>query len=314
MMKVTRLLTGAAIGLMALGAGVSFFGFLYLEQNSTGYAGLLIAMGGLFMLLLTVVPAWQTESLRKKEGADVLEIAKLENEFRRTFAEIVGGVILIAGIYFTWQEMGVTRKQLDLVRQGQITERFTRAIEQLASDETSVILGGIYTLERLANDSPEDRGTIIEILSAYVRDQAPLEKEKPQSIIRARADIQTALASLVRLSHVEIEGPRKLDLSRSNLMAVDLRGAKLRGALLNKCWLDWADFTGADLEGAQLGSASLGAAKLRGANLKGVDLDHADLTAADLRDTIGLTEEQLRTARFDQNTRLPAHLSSLNKR
>ena len=67
------------------------------------------------------------------------------------------------------------------------TERFTRAIDQLgATDDKEgepkleIRLGAIYALERIARDSPErDYATIMEVLTAYVRDNAPLPSKKP---------------------------------------------------------------------------------------------------------------------------------------
>jgi hypothetical protein len=58
-------------------------------------------------------------------------------------------------------------------RTGQITERFTKAIEQLGEEDEDgeprleIRLGGIYALERIARDSVQDYGQIMEILTAY---------------------------------------------------------------------------------------------------------------------------------------------------
>jgi hypothetical protein len=51
-----------------------------------------------------------------------------------------------------------------LARQGQVTDRYTKAIEQLGSDKLEVRIGGIYALERIAHDSPRDHPTIMEVL------------------------------------------------------------------------------------------------------------------------------------------------------
>lgn len=52
-------------------------------------------------------------------------------------------------------------------REGQVTERFTRAVDQLGSEHLDVRLGAPYALERIAHDSATDRRTIGEILTAY---------------------------------------------------------------------------------------------------------------------------------------------------
>ena len=46
------------------------------------------------------------------------------------------------------------RRTYELTEQGQVTDRYTKAIEQLGSDKLDVTIGGIYALERIARDSP----------------------------------------------------------------------------------------------------------------------------------------------------------------
>jgi hypothetical protein len=94
-----------------------------------------------------------------------------------TLAQILAGTALLSGLYFTWRTLQVNRE-------GQITERFTRAIDQLgATDDDGnklfeIRLGGIYALERIARESKEDYWPIMEILTAYVRQNAPWPPEE----------------------------------------------------------------------------------------------------------------------------------------
>src|SRR5829696_1127253 len=87
-------------------------------------------------------------------------------------AQILAGTALLSGLYFTWRTLQVNRE-------GQITERFTRAIEQLGAthDDNSknleLRLGGIYALERIARESEEDHWSIMEVLTAYVWQHSP---------------------------------------------------------------------------------------------------------------------------------------------
>ena len=67
------------------------------------------------------------------------------------------------------------RKDIEIASDGQVTERFTRAIEQLGSEPIEVKLGGIYALERIMKDSPRDHWTIVETLTAFVRHRCPLD-------------------------------------------------------------------------------------------------------------------------------------------
>ena len=50
-----------------------------------------------------------------------------------------------------------------------ITELYTKAVEQLGNDKAPVRLGGLYALERLAQDNPAQRQTIVNVICAYLR-------------------------------------------------------------------------------------------------------------------------------------------------
>src|SRR4051812_18837241 len=71
--------------------------------------------------------------------------------------------------------LAYTARTYALSRAGQITDRYSKAIEQLGSDALDVRLGGIYALERLAYDSRRKKeqntqNTIVEVLSAFTRE------------------------------------------------------------------------------------------------------------------------------------------------
>ena len=47
-----------------------------------------------------------------------------------------------------------------------------KAVEQLGSDKLEVRLGGIYSLERISKESPDDYWTVMENLTAFVRERS----------------------------------------------------------------------------------------------------------------------------------------------
>jgi hypothetical protein len=53
-----------------------------------------------------------------------------------------------------------------------VTDRYTKAIEQLGSGKLDVRIGGIYALERIAHDSPRDHPAVLEVLAAFVREHS----------------------------------------------------------------------------------------------------------------------------------------------
>jgi len=72
------------------------------------------------------------------------------------------------------------QETLRLTERGQLTERFTRAIDQLGATDhegkkkMEIRLGAIYALERIDKESPERayHSTIMEVLTAYVRENS----------------------------------------------------------------------------------------------------------------------------------------------
>jgi hypothetical protein len=62
-----------------------------------------------------------------------------------------------------------SRNQLKLSEQGQVTDRYTRAVEQLGHEKAPVRLGALYSLEHLAQDNPQYRQTVVDVVCAYLR-------------------------------------------------------------------------------------------------------------------------------------------------
>ncbi|MGR7028213.1 pentapeptide repeat-containing protein [Geodermatophilus sp. URMC 62] len=183
--------------------------------------------------------------------------------------------------------LAYTARTYRLSREGHITDRYSKAVDQLASEKIEARLGGIYALERLMRDSPADQPTIMETLAAFVRVHAPrtspdtpTDGTSPSVPDHPAGDVQAVLTVLGRRHTIWGEPP------------IDLRGTKLTGfslykASLNDANLQGADLTnvyliGADLTGAWLAGANLIGADLRGANLIKADLSWANLTGADL--------------------------------
>jgi len=159
----------------------------------------------------------------------------------------------------------------------QITERFAKAIEQLGSEKIEVRLGAIYTLERIAKDSAKDHWTIMEILTAFVRENAPRKPEEEntentQQTPKIRTDIQAALTVIGRRNCENDKENQRLDLNN-----IDIRGVDLINANCER-----VDFIHSNLEGALLNKASLQNAYFNSANLKTVDFSEANLQKVDL--------------------------------
>jgi len=243
------------------------------------------------VLLAWKVPIWQLASRRASLTAK--EYLELENSYRATIVQALGGLVLLIGIYLTWRRVAATEQQVEVAREEQITERFTRAIEQLGSEKLEVCLGGIYALERIARDSERDHWPIMEVLTAYVRENAPRTEPPPSASIAVGADIQAILTVIARREwRRELSGGMHLDLSNTDLSGSKMEGAFLREADLASCRLDNSCLNGCLLEYANLRKASLVGCQLRQvwateaifheASLRESDLSASNLAEADL--------------------------------
>lgn len=65
------------------------------------------------------------------------------------------------------------RPQHRLSRRGQVTDRFTVALERLGSSELYVRIGGVHALEHVMRDSAGHHNDVIEVLTEFIRDRAP---------------------------------------------------------------------------------------------------------------------------------------------
>jgi hypothetical protein len=294
----------------------------------------------LVLLCVFMVPSWlhpplssaQLQGVTSAERRVELQQAqeRLQEDARATLLPGIAGVLLAAGAIAAWRQVQVSRE-------GQITERFSRAVDHLGSDNRDVRLGGIYTLERIAKDSPADRRTVQSVLGAFVRNHAPWHvgapdgPEHPTATVDQRLprlqdrapDVQGAVGVLGRrlphpdpvelyLARVDLRGVfldgarmsntslRHANLARAVMRGVDLRDSDLQDADLREAWMDRAQLTGANLSGTYLQDATFNEAVL----------EHADLTGADLRGAIfhdaRLEGADLNDAKWDDTTAWPA--------
>ena len=237
-----------------------------------------------------------------------------EDKDSRTFAiDVVKTIISALGLIATlFAGIGLfvnylnSQAERQLIQERLITERFSKAVEQIGNPKEEVVIGGIYSLERIAKDSPKDQWRIMEVLTSYIRKNSPipsniqqLEPEEREKALEKLPSVSIPVqAALTVIGRRKVENDQAgdnlaetndfagdnlaettdfskikiLDLSRTNL-----RGANLNGANLNRANLWEANLNGANLNRANLYRAELKGANLIRANLKGANLDGANL-------------------------------------
>lgn len=200
---------------------------------------------------------------------------------RTQLLTLAAGVFVAGALWFTAQNFRLSR-------QGQVTDRYTTAIEQLGSDKLDVRIGAIYALERIARDSAADHPTVVEVLAAFIREHsreqwassATNDSETDSPACTIRPDVQAALTVIGRRNTQRDRQP--IYLTGANLRDADLFVADLTAVNFTDANLTHANLGAANLTDALLGGANLSRAFLSHANLTGAELTHANLTHADL--------------------------------
>jgi hypothetical protein len=122
------------------------------------------------------------------------------------------------------------------------------------------------------------------------------------------ANLQRAYLQRAQLQEVDL---RRAQLQKADLLLANLQRARLRETDLQEANLVGANLQEVNLQGASLVGANLQGANLDRANLPGANLQGANLQGADLSEAQNLTQDQVKTACGDKNTKLPAHLAGL---
>jgi hypothetical protein len=299
---------------------------------------LVVVVSTIFLVPRLLYPPLSAADLRGVGSAKArIELqqaqSRLANDARSAMLQSCVGLLVVIGAAATWRQVHVNRE-------GQITERFTRAVDQIGSSDVNVRIGGIYALERIAKNSRADRDPIQFLLGAFVRGRLTwlvgsadgpehptpsVNDQLPVMNVRA-PDVQAAMWVLERrsrtpddpalyLSRVDLRGTSLRDarlsrtlLRHSNLARAALAGAQLDGSDLTDADLRKALLDGASLKGANLGRAHLQEASLRRADVRGADLRGADLSGAVLDETL------LTGAYADATTVWPTGLSAEARR
>lgn len=180
-----------------------------------------------------------------------------ESAIRSSILQLIGGAVLIVGLYFT-------AKGFRLTRAGHITDRYAKSIEQIGHQSLDVRIGGIFALEKIALDSQADRQTAVEILTAFIREHTRTGARTPGTDA-VTADVQAALSVLGRRPGGDEEhrpldlydcGLKNADLTRANLRRVMFFYSYLAGARFYQSCLDDAGLSFCEAEGASFNGVS----------------------------------------------------------
>ena len=244
----------------------------------------------------------------------------------RNIALVVGGIVAI--LTALWRSLVAEKQATASKQQSQIAERvylnerYRQAASMLGDNEIPVRLAGIFALERLAEDHPDEfRLEAIKLLVEFVRTPPDLKHPQPKvwdgwmQLKRpaTRKDVQAAMTAIAemrrvdaiqnkrdpawldlhdaQLCGVELNMPlRRVNLQNANLMFAhlerrDLTGAQLQWANCRQALFEDADLSGAEMSDADFSGVRARKCKFRGATMPAKMID-ADLEEADLAEAI----------------------------
>ena len=141
-------------------------------------ASIAVGGGGLFALYLAA-RRQRIQELELAQREKVQAHAELVAETNRLHAEKVQEhAAQVAEINRVHAERVAEASERDAAAR-RVTELYSKSVEQLGSDKAAVRLGGLYALERLAQDNPDQRPTVVRVLCAYLRMPFEVPGEPP---------------------------------------------------------------------------------------------------------------------------------------
>ncbi len=223
-------------------------------------------------------------------------------DFRFAIALLAGLVATLGGVLalpFTLIRLRLTQEANDTTEQGLITDRINSAVDGLGAKRTvkidgedhtepniEVRIGALLALERIARQNLDFHIQIMEILCAYVRQNAPADVSPMPH--RPRSDVQMTLTIMGRRD--DLQKNRELSEKSQNsrygyrlcLQDCNLNGADLSSLDFSYALLEGSSLYCANLSRTNFSCADLTKAHLQEANLTEAVLARADLTAVNL--------------------------------
>jgi len=164
-----------------------------------------------------------------------------------------GGILaLLLAVRRQWHQEVTAVDATHDATERRLTELYTKAVEQLGAEKAPVRLGGLYALERLAQDNATQRQTIVNVLCAYLR--MPYETPGEPPATNAQKDLITEYRERIQEQEVRLTAQR--------LLSDHLRPGKDPASPAVTFWNDIdVDLTGAtlidlNLEGTRIRSAT----------------------------------------------------------
>jgi uncharacterized protein YjbI with pentapeptide repeats len=213
----------------------------------------------LTILLTLVLLSMLVDTQQTETKLDIVKIALAAG------AGAGGLVTLLLGVrrqLLEEQRADEARRDADERR---VIDLYTRGVEQFGSERPEVRVGGLYALERLADENPDLREQVVDIVCVLLQSVSRSNRTRG----RLPQDVEDKCLQLL-LDHLAFESPYLYHKSYWGVGLLDLSGAHLRGRDFLAIKVDTMHFyatvfeRGANFQGAKIRGADFGSAIFKG--------------------------------------------------
>lgn len=291
-------------------------------------------LGALFVFVIFVLSNWFFRNYSTCATFLFGDSTKSNGELAKFAITIAGGLLVFYGLLLNARRTKAMEIQNEISMSGQVGERFKNAIEHLGSENSAIILGGIYALHRIAKENDSYRPVVFEILCSYIREKTHSIKLKEDidpddlQLIKPSIVIQTIVDILFKShrSNEYVYFDLVADLRGVNCINVDFSFARLDDVVFLNAQLHYADFHDSTLQFVSFKGSNLYNANFARCYLKEVDFENCKMVNVNLIKSIGdetnfvncmlfnaiFIESELLNAKFNSSVLRNAHFELSN--
>ena len=211
----------------------------------------------------------------------------------RNVALVMAGAIAL--VLALWRSR-LADRQANTAQQSLLNERYQKGAEMLGSEVLSVRLGGVYALQSLGQEHPEQYHIqVMRLFCAFVRCptwdpslKSEQELNRKGDLLGIRQDMEAVMQAICSRPKSRIALERnanfRLDLRGADLHGAQLLDADLSNAMLHHSNLSSVNFANTDLTDSFLSYTDLSQAQFHDVNFSRTRLWFADLSGAMLQD------------------------------
>ena len=230
------------------------------------------------------------------------DILKLIDDSRKTMAQIIGGIFLVAGLVVAYYNYDLTKQRL-------FSERVSEAVKLIKYEDQSVRTAGLYELQNISKESVSLQPSIKNVITLYINIRSAkilnLEKKDGENTVDYNCETydkinnkEIEIASQI-LGSLDTNNEKKVSnikLENSFLNNADLSEQGFSNVLFNKGCFRQVNFQQSNLQNTKFDNVDLSQANLKYADFRGADLTSAKITI-----------EQIKEVTLDESTQFSSN-------